>query len=87
LAELERAIVGRKLTHGAHPILRFCFANAEAERNRQGHLTRLVKSRRWLSIDGAVAAAMAVGRAAVGEHASSILDAPDFNPSDLLVRL
>jgi phage terminase large subunit-like protein len=85
LAELERAIVGRQLRHGGHPVLRFCFANAEAERNRLGHIVRLHKPKRWLSIDGAVAAAMAVGRAATGDAAGSIFDSADFNPADFVI--
>lgn len=85
LAELERSIVGRKLRHGGHAVLRFCIANAEAERNRQGHLVRLVKPQKWLSIDGAVAAAMAVGRAAMGDDQRSIYSDERARPGGLLV--
>lgn len=70
LLELERAIVGKTFGHGGHPILRMCFANAETERNKAGHAVRLVKSRRWGSIDGAVATAMAMSRASAGEGGS-----------------
>lgn len=66
IAELERAIISRNMIHGGHPVLRFNFANAEVESNRQGQKVRLTKSRKWLSIDGAVATAMAVSRAS--EH-------------------
>ncbi len=86
LAELERAIVGRKLRHGGNPVLRFCIANVEAVRNTHGHLVRLVKSQKWLSIDGAVAAAMAVHRASHGDRSHSIFDDPDFDPKSLMVR-
>lgn len=61
--ETERAIIGREVSHGGHPVLRYCFLNAEVERNRQGHPTKWVKPSRWRSIDGAVAASMAILRA------------------------
>lgn len=67
IKETERAILGRELSHGSHPILRYCFLNAEVERNRQGHPFRWVKPSRWKSIDGAVAASMAVLRASAGD--------------------
>lgn len=84
LAELERAIIGRKLKHGGNPILRFCFANCEVESNSHGHKVRLHKSKRWLSIDGAFACAMAVSRAATGEGVS-IYDSPDFRPEMMVL--
>ncbi|MFG1399912.1 terminase large subunit [Roseixanthobacter pseudopolyaromaticivorans] len=76
IAELERSVIAGRLRHGGHPVLRFCFANCEVETNSHGHKVRLHKSKRWLSIDGAVAAAMAVYRAILGESAegSSIYD-------------
>ncbi len=86
LAELERVIVGRKLRHAGNPVLRFCVANAEAVRNTHGHLVRLLKSKKWLSIDGAVAAAMAVNRASAGDRSRSVFDDPDFDPKSLMVR-
>lgn len=69
IAELERSVIAGRLHHGGHPVLRFCFANCEVETNSHGHKTRLHKSKRWLSIDGAVAAAMAVYRASLGQSA------------------
>ncbi|GHE49918.1 terminase [Camelimonas fluminis] len=69
IAELERSIIAGRLRHGVHPILRFCVANCEVETNSHGHKVRLRKSKRWLSIDGAVAACMAVYRASLGESA------------------
>lgn len=74
IAELERAIVAGKLQHGGHPVLRFCFSNVEVERNKQQHAVRFHKPKRWLSIDGAVAAAMAVSRASTGEDHTSLYD-------------
>lgn len=81
IQELERAIVGRKLNHGAHPILRWNFANVEVKKSAMGHKTHMVKSKETLRIDGAVAAAMAVSRASTGDDATSIYDSPDFDPS------
>lgn len=69
IAELERAVIAGRLKHGGHPILRFCVANCEVETNSHGHKVRLHKSKRWLSIDGAVAACMATYRASLGESA------------------
>ncbi|TCK27981.1 phage terminase large subunit-like protein [Ancylobacter aquaticus] len=80
IAELERSVIAGRLHHGGHPVLRFCFANCEVETNSHGHKTRLHKSKRWLSIDGAVAAAMAVCRASLGQSAEggSIYDDDDW---------
>jgi phage terminase large subunit-like protein len=80
IAELERAVIGRKLKHGGHPILRFCMANCEVETNSHGHKIRLKKSKKWLSIDGAVAAAMATMRASLGGSAGvgSVYDSDDW---------
>jgi phage terminase large subunit-like protein len=79
--ELERAILGGEFHHGAHPVLRHCFANVVVKRNDLGHVVKFTKSRKWLSIDGAVAAAMAVARVAagdVGSFASAELFTADF---------
>ena len=76
--ELERAILGGELMHGGNPVLRHCFANVVVKRNDQGHVAKFTKSRQWLSIDGAVAAAMAVSRCSAGEsNRSSYDDAGD----------
>lgn len=69
IAEMERGVIAGRLKHGGHPILRFCVANCEVETNSHGHKVRLHKSKRWLSIDGAVAACMAIYRASLGESA------------------
>lgn len=75
---LERAAIGRKLKHGGHPVLRYCFSNAEAERNKLGHLVRLTKPRKWLSIDGTVATVMAVASASENGQ-GSVYESPDFS--------
>lgn len=63
LMDMERAITDRKFRHGGHPVLRFCFANSEVKRTAMGEAKQLFKSTDWKSIDGAVAAAMAINRA------------------------
>lgn len=82
IAELERAIIGGKFRHGGNPVLRFCFANVEVETNSHGHKTRLTKSKKWLSIDGAVAAAMAINRASAGAKYTSIYADPRYSLED-----
>lgn len=69
--ELERAILGGEFFHGGHPVLRHCFANVVVKRNDQGHVTKFTKPQQMLSIDGAVATAMAVARCAAGENRSA----------------
>jgi phage terminase large subunit-like protein len=76
--ELERAILAGELQHGGNPVLRHCFDNVVVRRNDQGHVAKFTKSKPWLSIDGAVATAMAVARcAAGGTNRSSYDDAPE----------
>ena len=67
--------------HGGHPVLRFCFANVEAETNAAGHITRYTKQKRWLSIDGAQASAMGIGRAEAGGSSgvTSLYDDPEWD--------
>lgn len=60
LRQLESLILGRKLRHGGHPILNYCFANAVVE-GTDGSNRKLSKKRSTGRIDGAVALAMAVG--------------------------
>lgn len=81
IAELERQVLAGRLKHGGHPILRFCVANCEVETNSHGHQVRLHKSKRWLSIDGAVAAAMAGFRGSLGGSADggSFYDSDDWS--------
>jgi phage terminase large subunit-like protein len=80
IASLQRAIIARRFKHGGHPVLRFCFANVECEQNAAGHITRLTKSKRWLSIDGAQASAMGIGRAEAGGSSgvTSLYDDPEW---------
>ena len=68
---LERAVVGRRFRHGGHPLLRWCFENVAVETDKAGN-RMFHKGRSRDRIDGAVAAAMAVGRASVGESGVSV---------------
>ncbi|WP_299939413.1 terminase TerL endonuclease subunit [uncultured Nitratireductor sp.] len=75
--ELERAIIGRKFRHGGHPILRWHFANIALDEDKAGNIS-FHKGKSKDRIDGAVATAMAVGRAMHGEtNRSSYDDASD----------
>lgn len=64
--ELERAILSGGFIHGAHPVLRWNFSNIQVETDKAGN-RMFHKGRSGNKIDGAVAAAMAVARAATGE--------------------
>ncbi|MFG1374677.1 terminase TerL endonuclease subunit [Xanthobacter oligotrophicus] len=81
--ELERAIVGRRFTHGGHPVLRWNFENiavhADAAGNRMFH-----KGKSRDRIDGAVACAMAVARASAGD-AGSIYESDEWSPEMMVL--
>lgn len=76
--ELERAILGRKLRHGGHPILRWQFENVEVETDKAGN-RQFHKGKSRDRIDGAVACAMAVARAAANAGAS-VYASDNFTP-------
>lgn len=65
--ELERAILSGGFIHGAHPVLRWNFSNIQVETDKAGN-RMFHKGKSGNKIDGAVAAAMAVARAAAGEE-------------------
>ncbi|MDY8111165.1 terminase TerL endonuclease subunit [Fulvimarina sp. 2208YS6-2-32] len=66
LATLERAIIGGKLQHGGHPVLRWNFANIAVQTGSTG-LRTMNKGKSTDRIDGAVACWMAVSRAAAND--------------------
>lgn len=72
--EMERAILGGEFHHAGNPVLRHCFSNVVVKRNDQGHVAKFTKPKLWLSIDGAVASAMAVARCAAGDSGLSSYD-------------
>lgn len=67
--ELKRAILAGHFRHGGNPLLRMCFGNAVAEKDSAEN-EKLTKARALGRIDGAVASAMAVGRALLRESMS-----------------
>lgn len=66
IGDLERTVNGQMIRHDGHPVLRHHFDSVVASRNDSG-LVRMHKGKKTDRIDGAVAAAMAVHRAAAGE--------------------
>lgn len=82
IGHLERTVNGRRIRHTGHPVLRHHFDSVVASRGDTG-LVRMHKATRFDRIDGAVAAAMAVGRAvAANDNSRSIYDTDDLD--DLL---
>nr|WP_024281230.1 terminase TerL endonuclease subunit [Xanthobacter sp. 126] len=81
--ELERAIVGRRLAHGGHPVLRWNFENIAVHTDPAGN-RMFHKGKSRDRIDGAVACAMAVARAAAGDAGGSGFD--DAQGTDELMR-
>ncbi len=76
IKELERAIIARRFQHGGQPVLRWCVENVAVELDKAGNKS-FHKGRSRDRIDGAVAAAMALGRASSGENSRSIYDSPE----------
>ena len=83
IKELERAIIGRRFRHGGNPVLRWNFDNIAVETDKAGNKS-FHKGRSKDRIDGAVAAAMAVGRAAAGADNHSVYDSAE-RPEGLFV--
>jgi phage terminase large subunit-like protein len=73
---LEKAILSKKFQHGGHPILRWNFDNVVLADDGKGNKS-FHKGKARDKIDGAVAAAMAVSRAATGEDTRSVYDTED----------
>jgi len=68
--ELKRAILSGHFRHGGNPLLRMCFANVVADKDAAEN-EKFTKDRARGRIDGAVAAAMAIGRVLANESAPS----------------
>ena len=84
--ELERAIVGRRFRHAGHPVLRWCMDNVVIHTDSAGN-RMMHKGKSRDRIDLAVAAAMAVGRASMGDMGASIFDGDDIDPEQFLVSI
>jgi len=81
IKELERAILARRFQHGGNPVLRWNFANIAVQDDGKGNRS-FNKDKSTDKIDGAVATAMAVARAAQGEsNLSSYETAEGFDPA------
>nr|WP_276118380.1 terminase TerL endonuclease subunit [Pararhizobium qamdonense] len=80
---LEKALLSGKFQHGGHPILRWNFDNVVIHDDGKGNKS-FHKGKARDKIDGAVATAMAVARAATGEDTRSIYDTDD-RPEGLLI--
>lgn len=76
ISDLERVVNGRRIRHGAHPILRNHFESVVVKRATSANeLTTMHKGTRHSNhIDGAIASALAVFRAAANDNQRSIFD-------------
>ncbi|MEJ0097874.1 MAG: terminase TerL endonuclease subunit [Bauldia sp.] len=83
IKELERAIIGRNFHHGGNPVLRWNFDNVAVETDKAGNKS-FHKGKSRDRIDGAVATAMAVARAAAGDGGGSIYANLEERPRGLL---
>ncbi len=79
---LEHTVLARQLRHGGNPILRWNFGNVQVETDKAGN-RMFHKGKSGNKIDGAVATAMAVGRAAIGE--SQFITDQDWFTDDLYI--
>lgn len=70
---LEKAILSGRFKHGGNPVLRWCFDNVAIQDDGKGNKS-FHKGKSKDKIDGAVAAAMAVSRAATGQDNRSVYD-------------
>lgn len=70
LETLEHELLGANIRHGAHPVLAMCASNAVVTRDAAGN-RKLDKHKSTGRIDGLVALAMAIGRAASQEREKS----------------
>ena len=71
--ELKRAILGGEFRHGGNALLRSCFSNVVAEKDAAEN-EKFTKERARGRIDGAVAAAMAIGRILACDEAPSVYE-------------
>ncbi len=77
IKELEALLLSGRIRHNGDPVLRNCMAHAVVEKDKAENLM-LSKAKARDRIDGAVAACMAVSRAAAGEDSGSRWNRPNF---------
>jgi len=80
---LETSIIGGRFRHTGNPVLTWCFSNAVSVKDPSGN-RKLDKSKARFRIDGAVAAAMAVGLK-YRENTEPEQDMKDFLASPIIV--
>jgi phage terminase large subunit-like protein len=61
MSEFERRLLGGKVRHGGHPVLRWMFDNLHVERDSAGNFKPSKSNKNW-KIDGIVALVMALDR-------------------------
>lgn len=76
IAKLQDTILAGKFIHNGNPLLRWCFSNVSTKLDSSGNAS-FHKGRSRGRIDGAVASAMAVGRAITGETGLSVYAAEE----------
>jgi len=75
---LEAMVMGKRLRHGGHPVLRFCASVCASEEDAAGNI-KLSKRRSTERIDGLVATVMGIGRAnAATDSAKSKYESQDM---------
>lgn len=77
--EFERALLSRRIAHSGHAVLRWCVGNVVLDEDAAGNV-KPNKARSPDRIDGAVAAVMALARAAAAQTGPSIYDDADARP-------
>jgi phage terminase large subunit-like protein len=75
---LEAMVMGKRLRHGGHPVLRFCASVCSAQEDSAGNI-KLCKRKSTERIDGLVATVMGIGRAnAATDSAESVYESQDM---------
>ncbi|WP_296085411.1 terminase TerL endonuclease subunit [uncultured Agrobacterium sp.] len=86
ICDLERVVNGRRIRHGAHPILRNHFESVVVKRaTSASELTTMHKGTRHSNhIDGAIASALSVFRAAANDNAPTL---HELDPDEYAARM
>jgi phage terminase large subunit-like protein len=74
MQDWERLIAERRLHHGGNPVLDWQASNVNVAVNSQGWMRPVRDDKRVLTIDGVVAALMALGRTQAGKRSTSKYD-------------
>ncbi|MDE2105798.1 MAG: terminase large subunit, partial [Patescibacteria group bacterium] len=71
--ELEKLVLGGRIAHGGHPVLRWMAGNVSVEQDAAGNL-KPSKKKSTERIDGIVATVMALGRAMLRPESGSVYE-------------